>query len=50
MNEKVYKAMSIAGGGNIALGIVMIVVGVTAGVLAILTGAHLLKEKNRLTF
>ena len=50
MNEKAYRTMSIAGAGNIAVGIVMIVLGVTAGILSIVSGARLLKEKKGLTF
>ena len=50
MNEKAYRAMSFAGSVNIAIGIVMIVVGVVTGILAVIGGARLLKEKNGLTF
>lgn len=50
MNEKAYKAMSLAGVANIAVGIVILVVGIAAGVIAIVTGARLQKEKKGLTF
>ena len=50
MNEKAYRSMAFAGTGNIAIGIVMIVVGTVAGILAIISGARLLKEKNGLMF
>ncbi|MEX3029984.1 hypothetical protein [[Clostridium] scindens] len=50
MNERTYKAMSFAGAVNIAVGIVIAVVGVAAGVLAIISGARLLREKKGLTF
>lgn len=50
MNERAYKAMSFAGAVNIAFGIVIAVVGVAAGVLAIISGARLLREKKGLTF
>ena len=50
MNEKAYKAMSIVGAANIAVGIVILVVGVAAGVIAIGSGAKLQKEKQGLTF
>ncbi len=50
MNEKTYKTMRRAGGISIALGIVSIVVGVTIGVLTILTGANLLKRKSDISF
>ena len=48
--EKIYKSMGTTGSANIAIGIVMIVVGVTAGVLTIISGAHLLKRKKGLIF
>ena len=50
MNEKAYRSMAFAGTGNIAIGIVMIVVGTAAGILAIISGARLLKEKHGLMF
>ena len=50
MNEKAYKAMSLAGAANIAVGIVILVVGIAAGVIVIVTGARLQKEKKGLTF
>lgn len=50
MNERAYKTMYIAGAGNIAIGIVVAVIGVAAGVLAIISGVRLLKDKNGLTF
>ena len=50
MNEKAYKAMSLAGAANIAVGIVILVVGIAAGVIAIVTGARLQKENKGLTF
>ena len=48
--EKAYKTMQQTGAGNIALGIVMIVSGVTVGILAIISGARLLKNKSGITF
>ena len=36
MNEKAYKAMNFAGVSNIVIGVVVAVVGVAAGVLAII--------------
>ena len=50
MVEKAYKTMRSVGAGNIALGIIMIVAGVTAGVLTIIGGARLLNKKQELTF
>ncbi len=48
--EKAYRTMQSAGAGNIALGIIMIVAGVTAGILAIVNGTRLLKNKREITF
>lgn len=48
--EKAYKTMKGAGAGNIALGVIMIVAGVATGILAIINGARLLKNKNGLIF
>ncbi len=48
--EKIYKTMRITGAANIAIGIIMIVVGVASGVVAIVAGANLLKKKSELTF
>lgn len=48
--EKAYKTMQGAGIGNIIVGIVIAVVGVAAGVVTIINGARLLKNKNRITF
>ncbi len=48
--ERAYKTMKRAGAGSIALGIVMIVTGVATGILTIINGARLLKNKNGLIF
>lgn len=48
MNEKIYKVLHIVGGGSIAIGIVIIVVGMVTGVLSIIAGAKLLKEKKNI--
>ena len=50
MNEKVYKTMKMIGGWNIALGVVLIVVSVAIGVLQIIHGGKLLKDKKDITF
>lgn len=50
MNEKAYKIMSFAGAANIAAGIVILVVGIAVGVITIISGAKLQKEKKGLTF
>ena len=48
--EKVYKTMGLSGGAAITVGIVMTVVGVTAGIVSIMIGAQLLKKKSGITF
>lgn len=48
--EKAFKTMRSAGAGSIALGIIMIVVGTAAGVITVINGVRLLKDKNKLTF
>lgn len=48
--ERAYKTMTSSGGGNIALGIIMVVVGLTAGIITIVNGARLLKHRNGITF
>lgn len=50
MNEKAYKTMGVSGGAGIAIGIVVMVVGVAAGVISIICGARLLKNKEGLMF
>ncbi|MCI9526779.1 MAG: hypothetical protein HFH37_07665 [Lachnospiraceae bacterium] len=50
MNEKTYKAMTVAGGGNIAIGVVVLVCGVVCGVLAIINGAAMLRRKSDIIF
>ncbi len=50
MEEKVYRTMKLVGSGNIVIGIVMIVIGLAAGIVSIVGGAHLLKRKGELTF
>ena len=46
MNEKAFKTMSMAGVSNIAIGIIIAVVGLAAGVLTIVSGARLIKDKK----
>ena len=50
INEKIYKTMTTVGAGNIVLGVIMIVTGIAAGVITIVGGARLLKNKSGLTF
>lgn len=48
--EKIYKSMKHAGAGNIVIGVLLLVVGVSVGIISIITGAKLLKAKSDITF
>ncbi len=48
--EKLYKTMGNIGASNIALGIVVAVTGITAGILTIISGARLLSSRKHITF
>lgn len=50
MTENVFKTMGRCGGGNIAMGIITIISGVSVGVCLIVSGASLLKNRADLTF
>lgn len=48
--EKAYKTMTSSGVANLVAGIVMIVAGTAAGVLTIVNGARLLKNRNEIIY
>ena len=50
MGEKIYNSMKRAGTWNLVLGIILAVVGVAMGVLFIVNGSKLLKDKADVTF
>ena len=50
MEEKAYKTMGSTGGGSLAIGICILVTGIVSGILLIVNGARLLKNRERLTF
>ncbi len=50
MSEKVYKTMGKVGAWNIAFGVIMIVVGLTVGVMQIIHGGKLLSDKKDIMF
>lgn len=50
MEEKTYKVMKGSGVLNIVVGIVVLVTGITGGVLLIISGAKLLAGKSRILF
>lgn len=48
--ERAYKTMTLTGAMNIALGIVVICVGLATGIISVINGARLLMHRNELTF
>ena len=46
INEKTYKSIRKTGGFNLAIGILLIIGGVTLGTLNIVNGSKLLANKN----
>ena len=50
MNEKAFKTMGITGAASIAIGVVMIVTGITTGVIAVVFGGRLLNNNEGLMF
>ena len=50
MSEKVYKTMKNVGAWTIAFGVLLIVGGITIGIIQLIHGGKLLKEKKEITF
>jgi hypothetical protein len=50
MAEKAYKAMNRIGALNISVGIVIMVIGIVSGVLLIIGGGNLHKNKSEIMF
>ena len=50
MMERVYKTMRNIGAANIAIGVVLIVLGLATGILSIIAGGNLLARKDDLSF
>ncbi|MCI9541264.1 MAG: hypothetical protein HFG39_09460 [Lachnospiraceae bacterium] len=50
MGEKTYKVLGVTGAGSIAIGTVILVIGIVTGILSIVTGAVLLKQKSKIIF
>lgn len=48
--EKVYRTMRNTGAGSIAIGIIILVTGISVGILSIVNGALLLKRRSDLEF
>lgn len=50
VEEKAFKTMGTAGAANLVLGICILAGGIVSGVLLIVHGARLLKNRTELTF
>ena len=50
MGEKTYRVLGVTGAGSIAIGTVILVIGIVTGILSIVTGAVLLKQKSKIIF
>ncbi len=48
MNEKLFKTVSNISVWNIVMGVVILVTGITSGVLLLISGAKLMKSKHEL--
>ncbi len=48
--EKIYRTMNNAGAASIAVGVVILTVGIAAGIITIVNGAILLRRKAEITF
>ena len=48
--ERISQTMTTTGAGSVALGIVVLVTGIATGVVAIVNGARLLKDRKRIIF
>lgn len=50
MPEKAYRTMTHAGAWNLVMGVIMLITGVTIGVMSLIYGARLLKNKSEIMF
>ena len=50
MEEKTYKTMGGSGALSIAVGVIVLVVGITSGVLLLISGAKLLAGRSKILF
>lgn len=48
--EKAYKTMTSTGAANLVAGIVMLVTGIAVGILTIINGARLLKNRKEVIY
>ena len=50
MEEKIYKTMGSTGAASLAIGICILAGGIVSGILLIVNGARLLKNKGKIIF
>ena len=50
MEEQLYKMIGRTGGWNITIGIMILVVGITSGILLIVSGGKLLAQRSKILF
>ncbi len=50
MEENIYRTMKSVGVGNLVLGILIIIIGIAAGVSSIVSGAKLIRKRKDLMF
>lgn len=48
MDEKLYKTITFSGAANLIIGICILVSGISAGILLIISGSKLLKSKKKI--
>ena len=48
--EKTYRTLGNVGGISVAMGIVMIVTGLFSGIMTIINGARIFRQRNKLVF
>lgn len=48
MDEKLYKAICFSGAANLIIGITILATGIASGVLLVISGAKLLKRKQKI--
>ena len=49
-NEKIYGAMKFSAAVNIVLGVIIIVCGITGGILLLISGGRLFSNKSKIMF
>lgn len=50
MGEKAYNTMKKSGAANIAVGVIVLVTGIVTGVILLVSGGKLLKNKGNIMF